>query len=246
MVNSLNIDILKLKIQKIDYINLIEKIKEAIKYKKQLTITYCNAHTSNSCYNSEEYKKLIEKFDIVHPDGFGVYFASKFLYGSEGFNNRITGSTFYQILLDEGINKGWRFFFFGDKELTLKKISPNNPQLKVAGYHNGFDYESTEILNKIANSKPDILIVGMGSPKQEKWIVDFRTKLKVNIIIAVGDGIKVFSGTKKRGPKFIQKIGLEWLVRLFYEPKRLWRRYLIGNPLFAIRIMKCKLLKNNF
>ena len=114
----------------------------------------------------------------------------------------------------------------------------------IAGYNNGFAYENDKLLGMINKSKPDILVVGMGSPKQEEWIMNCKGNLDVKIIIAVGDGIKVFSGTKKRGPKVIQKLGLEWLVRLFFEPKRLWKRYLIGIPLFFIRLIKIYFTRN--
>jgi len=230
-------------IQNISYAQLLNEIENHLLERKQLLVTYCNAHIYNLCYQSPENQKIFEEFNIVHPDGFGVFFASKFLYGGKGFKNRLTGSTFYQLLLEEGIKKKWKFFFLGDTKETLKRISSVSPELKIAGYHNGFEFNNDKVTDMIINSNPDILIVGMGSPKQEKWIVNSKNNLDVKVIIAVGDGIKVFSGTKKRGPKFVQKIGLEWLVRLFFEPKRLWKRYLVGNPLFIIRIIKCKFFK---
>ena len=230
-------------IQNISYAQLLQEIENNILENKQLLITYCNAQTCNLCHKFPGMQKIIAEFNIIHPDGFGIFFASKFLYGRNGFQNRLTGSAFYQLLLEKGIKRNWKFFFFGDKDETLKEISSVHPELMIAGCHNGYTYENGKLLSLINDSKPDILIVGMGSPKQEDWIINFKSKLDVKIILAVGDGIKVFSGSKKRGTGFIQKIGLEWMVRLFFEPKRLWRRYLVGNPLFLIRIIKCKFSK---
>ncbi len=240
MKQSEYLDFFNLKVNKVTYSILLKTIESALLENNSACITYANANTLNIIYQNKYLMELFSSFDIIHLDGFGVFFASKFLYGSNGFQNRITGSTFYKLLLEEGIKGNWKFFFFGDKEETLKKISSVHTDLKIVGYHNGFEFDNNKIIDMINNTNPDILIVGMGSPKQEKWIINSKNNLDVKIIIAVGDGIKVFSGIKKRGPKFLQKIGLEWLVRLFFEPKRLWRRYLIGIPVFILRIAKLK------
>ncbi|MEO8231852.1 MAG: WecB/TagA/CpsF family glycosyltransferase [Ignavibacteriota bacterium] len=185
----------------------------------------------------------MKEFDVVHPDGIGVYLASKFLYGVNGLKERITGSDFYIELIQEGIKNSWSFYFFGDKEETLNRISVVNPQLTILGFSEGYNFITENILKNIENLKPDILIVGLGSVKQEKWITENKQSIHAKVIIAVGDGTKVFAGNKKRGPKLIQMIGFEWLIRLFFEPKRLWKRYLVGIPLFILRIIKYKLSK---
>jgi N-acetylglucosaminyldiphosphoundecaprenol N-acetyl-beta-D-mannosaminyltransferase len=233
-----------LDIDNITYTKLIEIIDQSIDEDRLLLITYFNTHSFNQSYHSNSNQNLFRKFDIIHPDGFGVFLASKFLYGNNALPNLITGSTLYQKLLDEGIKQDWSFFFLGDTDETLKKIPLVHRKLKVSGYNNGFDFKNDQIINKINDSKTDILIVGMGTPKQEEWIIGNKDKLHVKVIIAVGDGIKVFAGTKIRGPEVVQKLGLEWLVRLIFEPKRLWKRYLIRNPLFIIRIFKYKFSKS--
>jgi len=241
-INS-SIDILNVKVTKIDYLTLLNKIKTALHQQEQITVTGANVNFINIAQTDKLSFEIFNKIDIIHPDGIGIFLASKFLYSSKGFNKRFTGSDFYHILKNAAIKERCSFFFFGDKDETLKKISSVHPDMIIAGYHNGFTYENDELIAMINKSKPGILVVGMGSPKQEDWIINSKENLDVKVILAVGDGIKVFSGTKKRGPKFLRKIGFEWLVRLFFEPKRLWRRYLVGNPLFLIRIFKCKFSK---
>jgi N-acetylglucosaminyldiphosphoundecaprenol N-acetyl-beta-D-mannosaminyltransferase len=181
----------------------------------------------------------------VHPDGIGVFLASKFLYGKNGFTKRITGSDFYIELIKGSLKNNWSFFFFGDTDETLSKISKTNPDLFVKGFCNGFNFNNDKLIKDINTAKPDILIVGLGSPKQEDWIVTNRDNVNAKVIVAVGDGIKVFAGTKKRGTKLVRILGLEWFVRLINEPKRLWKRYLIGIPLFIFRILyyKFRLIK---
>jgi len=170
----------------------------------------------------------------------GIFLTSRFLYGNNGFPSRITGSDFYVELIKHSIKNNWSFFFLGDKETTLNKISLASPGIIIKGLYNGYNLNNEELVDNINITKPDILIVGMGSPKQEEWIIKNKDQIITKVIIAVGDGIKIFAGIKRRGPKIIQLAGLEWFVRLIFEPKRLWKRYLIGIPLFIYRLFKYK------
>jgi len=237
----------RIKIFNIDLLNIsdseiIEIIQKTISEQSQLAFCYANSNSLNLAYNSIEFRTQLTNFDIIHPDGIGVFLASKFLYGKNGFTKRITGSDFYIEFIKESLKNNWSFFFFGDTDATLSKLSKANPDLCVKGFCNGFNFSNDELVKNINIAKPDILIVGLGSPKQENWILTNRDKINTKVIIAVGDGIKVFAGTKKRGPKFLQLLGMEWFVRLINEPKRLWKRYFIGIPLFIFRVIKFKFM----
>lgn len=235
------LDILHVGISKVDYFDILKSIENTYAEEKQIILTGANVNTINLALKDLKFGEVLSKFNIIHPDGIGVFLASKFLYGKKGFDKRITGSDFYVELIKESSKNNWSFFFFGDTNETLSKISKANPELSIKGFSNGFNFNDNEVINDINTSKPDILIVGLGSPKQEKWIVANKDNINAKVIIAVGDGIKVFAGTKKRGPKFLQILGLEWVVRLLFEPKRLWKRYIIGIPLFILRVLKYKL-----
>lgn len=226
---------------KSDSKNLLEYVKSNIKKEKKFYITYTNANSLNLIYKCPNLLSLFNNFDHLHPDGLGVYLASKFLYGKNGFKNRFTGSDFYPSIINEGIKNKWKFFLFGDSEKTLSEAVKKNNTLNICGYQNGYDFEDEKLIKKINNLSPDILIVGLGCPKQEEWISKFKDQINTKIILAVGDGIKVFAGTKTRGIKFLQKLGLEWFVRLITNPQKYWRRYLLGIPLFIIRVIKYKL-----
>lgn len=237
------LDILYVEISKVDYSDIQISIKNTFLEGKQIVITGANVNTINLALEKLKFREVLSKFNLVHPDGIGVFLASKFLYGKNGFSKRITGSDFYIELIKESLKNNWSFFFFGDTDETLSKISKANPDLYVKGFCNGFNFNNDKLIKDINTAKPDILIVGLGSPKQEDWIVTNRDNVNAKVIVAVGDGIKVFAGTKKRGTKLVRILGLEWFVRLINEPKRLWKRYIIGIPLFILRVLKYKLFK---
>ena len=225
--------------------NLLEQIKQTINKGNKCKITYFNVNSFNSSFNNNNIKNFYINFNIVHPDGIGIFLASRFLHGKSGLSERINGSDLYEHLLTVASENKWKIFLFGDTDETLNKVSTHCPDLVITGKCNGYNYDESELIDEINISETEILIVGLGSPKQEEWIIKNKDSIKANVVIAVGDGIKVFAGTKKRGPKFIQKIGLEWFVRFLYEPKRLWKRYIIGIPLFIFRVIKIKFTQNH-
>lgn len=238
------IDFFNIKVSKVTYSTLLNLIESSILNSNVICITYANVNALNTLYNKKELKKLYSKFDIIHPDGIGIYLASRLLYSGNCFKERFAGNDFFPLLIDKAIKNNWSFFFFGDVIDNLKKIELNYPELNVVGYHNGYSYDES-LIEKINDVSSDILIVGLGSPKQEIWIQNNRPLLNTKIILAVGDGIKVFAGVKRRGLIIFRKLGLEWFVRVMQEPRRLWKRYVLGIPLFIIRIMKLKILMYN-
>lgn len=245
MITNEPIKIFNIELLNISNSEIIEFIQKAISEQSQIVLCYANSNSLNLAYTNREFRARLSSFNLIHPDGIGVFLASKFLYGKNGFSKRITGSDFYIELMKESLKNNWSFFFFGDTDETLSKISKTNPDLFVKGFCNGFNFNNDKLIKDINTAKPDILIVGLGSPKQEDWIVTNRDNVNPKVIIAVGDGIKVFAGTKKRGTKLVRILGMEWFVRLINEPKRLWKRYLIGIPLFIFRILyyKFRLMK---
>jgi N-acetylglucosaminyldiphosphoundecaprenol N-acetyl-beta-D-mannosaminyltransferase len=138
-------------------------------------------------------------------------------------------------------------YFLGGKpgvaQKARQKLQARIPALTITGECQGyFDIGAEErIIEKINNAKPDILVVGMGTSKQEKWIYRNRHRLNVPLCWAVGAVFDFISVRIERAPYWMRKINLEWLYRLYREPKRLWKRYLLGNPIFIFRVLKFKL-----
>lgn len=229
------IDLSGLRVSIIDYSKLLNEIEFRVTRKDKTAITYGNAACAVAHKREEGYRTALEKFSIIHPDGIGVYLASRFL-NPERAIRRMTGSDFYPVLIEKAIEKQWSIFIFGDKKETLEVIPLRYPRLRIVGMSAGYGF-SENLSGEISLLKPDLILVGLGVPKQEKWISDHWEELPGAVYLAVGDGLKVLAGTKKRGGEWIQKSGFEWVVRLLSEPSRLWKRYLLNMPLFCFMVV---------
>jgi N-acetylglucosaminyldiphosphoundecaprenol N-acetyl-beta-D-mannosaminyltransferase len=137
-------------------------------------------------------------------------------------------------------------FFLGTQQPIVEKaarvLKESYPDLKILGVHNGFfdkepkSLENEEVLSRINSVNPDILVVGFGMPLQEKWIMENLDRLQIKVVIPVGAFFDYLAGETPRAPRWMTDNGLEWLGRLIIEPRRLWKRYVIGNPLFIWRV----------
>jgi exopolysaccharide biosynthesis WecB/TagA/CpsF family protein len=243
MQNSDEIIISDVKIENTDHSGLISSISSAIEHNKQCAIAYANANTINLTYKDNKLTDILNSFDIIHPDGIGIYLASRYLFGKNSLPGRFNGSDLYPELAEYAIRNKWRVFFFGNDDETLSKIVHHNPGLNISGLQNGYNFKDPEVITKFNSVESDLLVIGLGTPKQETWVTTFKEKLNCKVIICVGDGIKVFAGSKIRGPKLMRKLGLEWLVRLALNPVKYFSRYVIGNPLFLYRIIILKMRK---
>jgi len=190
---------------------------------------------------------IINSCDIVNPDGMAVFWASKFL--GKPLKERIAGVDLFVELIKVSAEKGYRIYFLGAKQEVLEKMIKNikekfNNEI-IAGYRNGYFEENEEerIVEMINDSGAEILFIGITSPKKELFIERNRDKLNVNFIMGVGGSFDVLAGHIKRAPIWVQKIGMEWLYRVYQEPRRLWKRYAVSNSKF-IKIFLLELLKN--
>jgi exopolysaccharide biosynthesis WecB/TagA/CpsF family protein len=237
------VELAGININNLTYDDLNSIIEASVIKENQTLITYANANSINCVYSDSKTKQLLTSFDVIHPDGFGIYAASKFLYGSNGFKERFTGSDYYPLFISKAIKCKWKVFFFGHDKQTLHKIYRNCPGLNICGTNPGYNYTDDDVIDKINSAKPDVLIVGLSFPIQEEWILRNNNKIHTKAVLCVGDGIKVFAGTKKRGPEFLRYLGLEWLIRFLSNPIKYFKRYIIGNPLFLYRIILLKIRK---
>ncbi|KAB2925786.1 MAG: WecB/TagA/CpsF family glycosyltransferase [Bacteroidetes bacterium] len=229
----------------IAYKGIVERIEYAISERNLLSIMYASAHIVNIAENDILLQEALSSADIVHPDGIGVWMASQLIYDIP-FVERFNWSDFTIPFLRMCAERHWSIFFLGATEATLNLASTNLskslPSLQIAGMRNGYGaVDSAECIKEINRSGADILWVGMGSPKQNLWMKRHRSNITVPVVQAVGDAFAIVAGTKARGPKFIQKAGLEWLVRLLRHPVRFFTRYVIGIPFFMSIIIRQKL-----
>ena len=240
MINN-QINIFGLNINVLDNNDLLDNISGAVGSGSNICIAYANAHILNGVYSDKILRDGLNSFDIIHPDGIGVLLASKIIFGSSGLKKRFNGSDFYPYLAASAAENKWKVFFFGHDVNTLDKIKYHFPGIVIAGINEGYEFNDDDLIKKINDSSPDILIIGLGFPRQELWLEKNRDKINAKVSILSGDGIKIFAGTKRRGPEFIRNIGFEWLFRLIIHPVLYFKRYFIGNPLFLYRIFKYKL-----
>jgi N-acetylglucosaminyldiphosphoundecaprenol N-acetyl-beta-D-mannosaminyltransferase len=209
-----------------------------------------NVHMIMEAYDSDDFRKIVNNADIVTPDGMPLVLLLRIL----GLKNqsRVYGPTLMKNICEASARLGVFVGFYGSTPQTLKalvhKLTSRIPNLKV-----GYTYsppfrslaleEDETIVKEINASKIKILFVGLGCPKQEQWMASHHGRVKA-VMIGVGAGFDFYAGTVKQAPKWMMRLGLEWLFRLFMEPKRLWRRYLYNNPRFlglaALQLLKMR------
>lgn len=188
----------------------------------------------------KELMMILEDADLVVPDGIGVVWASR--YAEERLKERVAGYDLTQNLFAKLANTQETFYFFGGAPGVSAKaahlMQEKYPGLQIVGGHNGYfdEAEERKIIADIQKKKPSVLLVGLGAPKQEKWIYENRRLLDVKLCIGVGGSFDVMAGNVKRAPKVFRKLGLEWFYRLITQPSR-WRR-MLKLPVFAFQVWK--------
>jgi len=242
-----HVDILGISYSTCDEQAVLGRIAEAVRTRKPFAII--QPHFFHAVLGRREKKilDLYRRYDLAIPDGYGMYAAGNFLFGKgNAFPKIFNGTDLYETLLKEADRSGWRIFFLGDTEQTLQalrsRISAAYPGLSVAGTHPGFgEVDDRNMVSAINASAADILMIGMGTPKQDVWLWKHCETLRVPVVMTVGAGIGFMSGRKKRAPETLRHLHLEWLFRFFQEPLRLWRRYLLGIPRFMFYIFLQKI-----
>lgn len=232
----------------IDLVNshdVLNLCKNMLMYDKFNSIFFVNAHCFNIAQNNMQYINAINNADLLLNDGIGIELACR-MNGIRVLEN-MNGTDFIPKVLNLASCMNKKVYLFGAKESVVEKAKSNIENklinINIVGVHSGYfdDIEEKKIINEINDKKVDILILGMGVPIQEIWATENKSKLRtVKICIAGGAIIDFISGNVKRAPLIMRKLKLEWLYRLINEPKRLWKRYIIGNFLFIYYIIKYK------
>lgn len=194
------------------------------------------------CQKNVQYKNVVNAAGMVTPDGMPVVWLGR----SKG--SRTIERTYGPDLLSAVCGEGkFRHFFYGGAADTLdrleQRLKGKNPDINIVGklspeFVPQVRMENAEIIDRINRARPDILWVGLGSPKQDLWMSMHRPLLDVPVIIGVGAAFDFLSGVKPQAPRWMQKSGLEWIFRLVSEPRRLWKRYLIGNTMFIFYVCR--------
>jgi N-acetylglucosaminyldiphosphoundecaprenol N-acetyl-beta-D-mannosaminyltransferase len=193
---------------------------------------------------SEDLRRIHNVAGMVTPDGMPLVWLSHL----KGYRivDRVYGPDLLLAVCEHSLALGYRHFFYGSDsgvpELLSKNLQSRFPGLKVAGtYSPPFRpltaEEDNQVIARINGAHPDIVWVGLSTPKQEYWMAEHIGRLSAPVLIGIGAAFDFHAGIKKQAPRWMQRRGLEWLFRLASEPRRLWRRYLIDNPLFALLVL---------
>ncbi|MCM5703272.1 WecB/TagA/CpsF family glycosyltransferase [Larsenimonas salina] len=206
------------------------------------TVHFINAHCANVAQNHPRYYQALLNTNMVLPDGSGVAIACKRV--GESLVANLNGTDLFPLICEQMAEEGLRLFLLGAApgvaDTMADKLKQRFPKLEIVGVQHGF-FGTTgvdQVIDKINEARPDLLCVAMGVPHQELWVERYRHRLKVKLAMGVG-GLFDFSAEKvSRAPKWLRSIGMEWSWRLMQEPKRMWKRYVVGNPVFLLNITR--------
>lgn len=207
-------------------------------------VLYANADGMNQAVRDRRYARILQEADLVCADGMGVVWASKLT--SKPLTERVNVGDMMAPFCALAAQKGYRLFFLGGApevaEQAAVRCRRQFPGLQIVGTHHGYFAlnESDAVIKQINRGRPHVLLVGMGVPRQEKWIWQHRDTLHVPVLWGVGALFDYYAGKTPRAPVWMRRLGLEWCFRLMVEPRRLWQRYLVGNAFFVLRT--CTLL----
>lgn len=224
----------------------LQIVDKSIQQKEQLHHTVVNAGKIVAMQKDKALRESVNEADLINADGQAVIWASKIL--NKPLKERVAGIDLFENLIKLAHQKEYSVYLLGAKQDVVETVANNFKQTYnsniIAGYRNGYfsAAEEKQIVEKIVASKANMLFVAMSSPKKEIFLHKHREALKaVNFIMGVGGSFDVLSGKTKRAPLWMQNSGLEWFYRFAQEPKRMWKRYLVGNTKFILLVLKEKL-----
>jgi N-acetylglucosaminyldiphosphoundecaprenol N-acetyl-beta-D-mannosaminyltransferase len=217
---------------------------------KKCTIYYANAHVLNIAVQDKQLLSVLNQADLVYADGISVVWAIRCLYNYK--IEKLTARAWIHEFADQVAKRNLKVFLFGGMErigyLASQQLMSMHSGFMIAGTEPGItplDGNWNPLIARINQAEPDILLVGLGSPLQEKWIHQHRQDLHVPIVWAVGALFDYLAGNEKPVPDWFEHLGFEWLWRLGNDPRGKWARYILGNPLFMWRVLlqKIKMIK---
>lgn len=239
------IDILGVKIGVTNISSACRIIEDWIRVRTKTYICIVPASTIVACCEDKKYCDVVNQAGLATPDGMPLVWLGR-LKGHKAIE-RTYGPDLMRAVCQMGEERGYRHYFFGatdDVCLRLEaKLKEQCSGINIVGkfappFRAMSAQEDAQAVEAINRANPDVLWVGLGAPKQDFWMAEHRGRLNVPVIVAVGAAFDFLAGTKPQAPRWMQRAGLEWLFRLCCEPRRLWKRYLIGNTKFIYFLLQ--------
>ncbi len=240
------INILGVQVHPYTVAQLHEALADIIDEDRRALVLHANVHGLNLTAQNPWMRDLLNGAEIVFCDGAGVILGARIL--GHHIPERITYADWMWQLGEFAAARGYTLYFLGARPgVALRaadRLVERFPALKIVGVRDGYfakesgHPENEAVLSDISRARPNILIVGMGMPLQEQWLRDNQERIEANVTLSAGAAFDYISGELQRAPTWMTDHGLEWLGRLIIDPRRLWQRYLVGNPVFLARIMR--------
>lgn len=222
---------------------ILDRIEDRLQTGGFARLAGVNAAILVEAEHHPDFHRAIATADFVTADGMSIVWASRLLPAGR-LVERLATPDIVEELLPRAVRHGWRVFLLGAgpnvAETAAARLRERFPGLTLAGVRDGyFEWnQSVEIAESIRATNADLLLVGMGSPRQELWLAEFGHLTGAKFALGVGGVLDILAGRATRAPRWMQKCGLEWFYRFIREPRRLWRRYLVGNVKFAGLVLR--------
>lgn len=217
----------------------VEKIVEAGIPTQHVVV---NASKVNLMENDPELREIVNACPLINADGASIVWAARVL--GVPLRERVTGIDLFLRLVELAPEKGWGVYLFGAKEEVVQRVrsifEEKYPGIRIVGARNGYftEEDEPEIATDMAASGADLMFVAFSSPKKERWVRKYLNRIGIPFVMGVGGSFDVVAGVTARAPAWMQRCGLEWLYRLVQEPRRLWRRYVVGNARFVALVLR--------
>jgi N-acetylglucosaminyldiphosphoundecaprenol N-acetyl-beta-D-mannosaminyltransferase len=243
------IEVLGVKVDVLTVEQLLARMQNLIEHRQRAIVANVNVHALNLTCEVEWLRGFFNRAEVVFCDGAGVALGARLLRQTS--LRRITYADWMWQVAEFAELRRFTFFFLGAApgvaEKAATRLRQRFPSLQIVGAHHGYfdktpaSPENISVVQAINTLRPDILLVAFGMPLQERWLNENWGRLEATVALTGGAVFDYISGELQRGPHWMTDNGLEWLFRLMVEPRRLWRRYLIGNPLFLWRVLQQRL-----
>ena len=233
------VEILGVRVARLDSAAALAEVARLYDEERPSIVAYVNAHTLNLAAGDPVFRDLLGRAGLVLNDGAGLAIAGR-LHGTP-FPENLNGSDFNPRIAGLAAARGWPLWLLGARpgvaERAAGRLVEQWPDLRIAGTHHGYFDDDRAMTELIAASGARVLMVAMGNPRQEQWLDDHLAATGCHLGIGVGAFFDFTAGSVRRAPAWMNRLGIEWLWRLAQEPRRMWRRYVVGNPLFLWRVV---------
>jgi N-acetylglucosaminyldiphosphoundecaprenol N-acetyl-beta-D-mannosaminyltransferase len=234
-------DVLGVQVDAVGPAEAVAFARQAVSDRRRTYVVVANVHSVMEARSHPPVAAAVAAADLTVPDGMPLVWMGR-LQGHARVE-RVYGPDLTLALCDEAALRGWRCFFYGGAagvaEALAAAMRRRHPGLLVTGtgappFRPLTDEEDAREVAALEAARPDLVFVGLGCPKQELWMASHRSRLEAPVLVGVGAAFDMHAGRLRQAPRFLMRIGLEWLFRLLVEPRRLWRRYAVNNPWFMI------------